>query len=138
MLHRLVIGTNAVKSHQKEEPKNLEHAIFRFVELLKLRKRRNGTWFTFEHLNELKMVLERFSENHWLVIKALRISTASFKRLKAEWSSQIIRGMLLYNYISSPDSGYSFQKIGNLFLENYTPILRPKISYLLILSNSKF
>ena len=78
----------------EEEPKSLEHAIFRSIESLKLKKRRKGTWFTFEHLNELKIVLEKFPENHSLIKKALRISTASFKRLKGEWASLIIRDIL--------------------------------------------
>ena len=91
MLNRLDIEADIAEPQQKEEPKSLEHAIFRSIELLKLKKRRKGTWFTFEHLNELKMVLEKFPENHSLVRKALRISAASFKRLKAEWASLIIR-----------------------------------------------
>ena len=91
MLNRLDIEAGVPGQHQREEPKSLEHAIFRSIESLKLKKRRKGTWFTFENLNELKIILEKFPENHSLIRKALRISTASFKRLKAEWASLIIR-----------------------------------------------
>ena len=84
MLNRLDIETEVDEPQLREEPKSLEHVIFRSIELLKLKKKRKGTWFTFEHLNELRTVLEKFPENHSLVRKALRITLASFKRLKTE------------------------------------------------------
>ena len=87
MLNRLNIEADIIDERQKVEPRSLEHAIFKSIESLKLKNRRKRTWFTYEHLIELKTILERFPNNHSLIKKALKISAASFKRLKSEWEN---------------------------------------------------
>ena len=87
MLNRLNIEADIIIERQKVEPRSLEHAIFKYIESLKLKNLRKRTWFTYEHLIELKTILERFPNNHSLIKKALKISAATFKRLKSEWEN---------------------------------------------------
>ena len=57
MMSRLDVEEDAVPSQQIEEPRNIEHEIFRSVESLKLNEQIKGEWFTLEHLNELESIL---------------------------------------------------------------------------------